>query len=176
MVRIRIKSNLFRLVVIALSIFGAFVLAERQQRLSVEARGQLIRASLESKFQDRYLPLPPFPGKMLGSKDIFIRDSSILRNNLPELPEGRFILVDRAAIEDSAIRAGQFYYFQLSQLNQYPDSATIVWGSSSGILSHKFNRVFHDTYREDWFKYRRTPSGWIGGLSHTVHYMGLRVL
>lgn len=176
MIQVSIKSNLFRIIVIALSTFGTFVLAERQQRLSVEARGQLIRTSLESKFQDRYLPLPTFPGKMLGSKDIFIRDSSILRNNLPELPEGRFILVDRAAIADSAIQAGQFDYIELSHLNVFPDSATIVWGSSDAILSHKFNRVSYNTYREDWFKYRRTPTGWIGGLSCTVHYLGLRVL
>ena len=176
MVRVNIKSNLFRVIVIALATFGVFVLAERQQRHSVEVRNQLIRRSLETNIRDRYVPLPFYQRKIVESPNIYVRDSSILRNNLPQLPEGRYFLIDMAAIADSAIRNGQFDYIQLSKLNIYPDSATIVWASSNGILSHKFNRVLYRTYKEDLFNYRLTPSGWIGGFSGTMHYTGLRVL
>jgi hypothetical protein len=142
----------------------------------MDNRDQLIRLSLEAEFANRYLPLLPYTGKNFDEpKNIFILDSIIIRNNLPELPEGKFILINSKAIIDSARLVGKFDYIKLFRLTQYPDSATIVWESASEILSRKFNRFIYNIYRDDKYKYHLTSTGWIGGLTSSIHYLGLKV-
>ena len=102
-------------------------------------------------------------------------DTIITQNNLPELPGGKFILINHNAVTDSATRNGAFCYFRLSQLDQHPYSAKVVWESSSGTLSRKFNKVYYFTYRVDKNNYQLTSTGWIGGLAGSMHYSGLRV-
>lgn len=151
------------------------ILKVQNKKLTVEVKELIIHKSLESLFQYRYHPSLPYPGNINEAKEIFILDSSIVKDNIPKLPGGKFIILNRASIADSVYKKGNIEYLQILKMDKEADTVIIIWRKINGIYSHKLDKIIYQTNEDYILNYHHTSEEWIGGVSGDIHYANLRV-
>lgn len=120
----------------------------------------LFRLTLSAQFE--YRKLPSYRGNV-EARDVYILDSNIVRESLPELPEGKFIPISFPEIEDLAKQKGDVHFIRLAKLQIDTSTAEVVWERVSAVFSRKKDRVIYLTNRIHTATYHLTPVGWQSG-------------
>ncbi len=137
------KSNLIWLSIVVIILTAIAISIIENHKLSQEDRGYIIRGSLELLFDMRNHPLPANHAAIIQNEEICIRDSILLKNNLPELQGVKFVFLNAASITDSVLKRGVFNYYQILKMDDEKDTVVITWRKESGVYSHKLSKIIY---------------------------------
>jgi hypothetical protein len=115
---------------------------------------QLTRSFVNSVFN--YYPPP---------RDVIILDSNIVKERLPKMSYGNWIVLSSSQIRDSAERSGEADFIQLSKFTRLPKSARAVWEMVEVKLDPRRHEFVYEVHKVSAFNYSLTPDGWKGGLA-----------
>ncbi len=95
--------------------------------------------------------------------NVIILDSNIVKEKLPNLSLGEWIVFSSSQIRDSAEKSGDADFIKLAKFTRLSESAQVVWERVEARLSKQLHEVIYVEHEIETSNYYLTPNGWREG-------------